>query len=153
MLYNIEYYRRVHCLVQRYSRHYEFIIALGSALGGGAGLGILANKYMAIPCGVITATSVVLAIAKQSYDWPGRARFAVDIIDKSGKLSGKLKLLIEDICAKKEWSDEFEKLYSQIRADIANFPQDSSPQLPEKVTIEIQKAIIEREHPATWWRG
>jgi hypothetical protein len=152
-IYDVEYYKRQHVDIARYSQHYEFVIALGGALSGGTGLGILASPWMAAPCGVITAASLIFTVAKQTYDWPGRMQFAVNMIDEYGRLSGKFRSLVEDIWTREDWTDEFEKTFIALREEATALPQDIYPQLKADVRNEIQSAIVARENPASWWKG
>lgn len=108
---------------------------------------------MAAPCGVITVAALVVTAAKKAYDWPGQNSFAVDMIDRNGKLAGKLKSLIDDIWVVRDWTDEFEKTYGVLRTEISGLPEDSSPRLKDSIRNNIQTAIIERENPASWWKG
>jgi hypothetical protein len=151
-LYAIEYYKRVYKDVRSYSRHFDFIISLSGALSGGSGLGILASPWMAIPCSIITAAAVIFTVARQTYDWPARAAFAVDMIEKNGTLSGKLKNFVQDIQVTRAWNTEFDKRFDEIRSEVSNLPADKFPELSLTVRSSIQNEIIERECPQTWWK-
>jgi hypothetical protein len=107
---------------------------------------------MAVPCSIITATALIFSVAKQTYDWPAKAGFAVDMIERNGRLSGKLNNLVQDIKASKTWSSEFEKSFDEMRLEINSLPQDKYSELGLPIREGIQKEIIERENPAAWWK-
>jgi hypothetical protein len=151
-VYEIDYYKKMYNDTIRYSRHFDFVIALSAALGGGSGLGILASSWMALPCSIITATALIISVAKQTYDWPAKAGFAVDMIERNGRLAGKLNNLVQDIQASRGWSSEFEKSYDELRLDINYLPQDKYSELSLSVREKIQEEIIRRENPAAWWK-
>jgi hypothetical protein len=150
--YHVEYYRTYYGRIQDNSRIFEFVIALSALLSGGSGLGILATQWMAVPCGVITAFAVIFTAAKQTFDWPGKANFCVEMVDKNGRLAGQLKILVDDIKAARSWTNEFAKSFDTLRTEIANLPQDKLPKLPPEEQNRMQTGIIESEQPQHWWK-
>jgi hypothetical protein len=151
-LYDIECYKRVYNDTEKYGRHFEFVIALSGALSGGSGLGILASSWMAIPCSILTAIALILSVAKQTYAWPKRASFAVDMIERNGRIAGKLKDLVQDIQAFQNWNAEFQKRFDAVRSEINTLPAYIGPELNVQIRSSIQDEIINSERPEMWWK-
>jgi hypothetical protein len=151
-LYHGEYYKTMNSDVTTYARHFDFVIGLSAALSGGSGLGILGSPWMAVPCSLLTGASVVLTVAKQSYDWPAKSNFAAEMLEKNGRVAGKLKRLVEDIQATRKWTPEFEKQFSELRSEIDNMPQNKFPQLKLATRERLQDDIVRRETPKECWK-
>jgi hypothetical protein len=150
-MYYIDYYRLVNKGVTDYAKHLDFLIALGAALGGGSGLGILASPWMAVPCGIITSASVVLSAAKQSYNWPEKSRFCSDMMQKYSVIYSQCRRVFEDVQATTIWDTKCEEVFLEIRKKKDELPVDLLPELDISVRRKIQNEIVVREEPQKWW--
>ncbi|WP_431284653.1 hypothetical protein ACQW02_07550 [Humitalea sp. 24SJ18S-53] len=151
-IYYVEYYRMMNSKVADYARHLDFLIALGAALGGGAGLGILASPWMALPCGIITGASLVVSAAKQSYNWPEKSKFCSDMMTRYSAIAAQARRLCEDLQAARSWSPEFEAAFQAIRKQLDEIPVDQYPEMDVTLRRKIQADIVTREAPQAWWK-
>jgi hypothetical protein len=151
-IYGIDYYRLMNKKVTDYSKHLDFVIALGAALGGGSGLGILASPWMALPCGIITSASVVVSAAKQAYNWPEKSKFCSEMMHRYSLTNGQCKRLFEDLQAIRVWNTNFEESFLEIRKTLSEFPVDEIPELDISIRRKIQNEVVVREAPQNWWK-
>ncbi|OJX70439.1 hypothetical protein [Magnetospirillum sp. 64-120] len=151
-VYATDYFSEVHRATMTYGRFFDFAIGLGAAISGGSGLGILAHPSFAWLCAVITTLSIILTVAKSSYDWPGKMKMAAEMTEKYGTLSGKYQMLIEDINYVEQYSEKFEKIFQKLREEQALISTIPSPVLGEEKQREIQAAIKKRIPYKDWWR-
>jgi hypothetical protein len=150
-LYSRDYYRAFHSNTTKYAKSFDFAIALGSAVSGGTGLGILANPAFGWVCGSVTTLSVLLSVAKGVYDWPGKTKFAIDRIQFYENLYSKYRALVDDIGAAREWNSDFAARREALR-DRAN-PDAPDPygELSGAQRGTIQNAIKARINYKDWW--
>ena len=150
-VYDIDYTLERHNSLASRSKHIDFLIGIGAAASGGSGLSILASPDFAWLCIPLTTISTVGAIAKGSYDWPGRLQKYIETIQFIAPINHGLKLLTEDIQASKNWKNEFEVAFEKLRNDLAKKPIDMTKDLPLQVRRKIQDAIKHRLIYTTWW--
>jgi hypothetical protein len=151
-MYYIEHYRAMNKKVTDYSKHLDFVVALGAALGGGSGLGILGSTWMAVPCGIITAASVIVGAAKQAYNWPEKSKFCSDMMLRNFAISSECRRLFEDLQVAKLWDPAFEASFLEIRKKLDELPIDQMPELSSSIRSQIQQDIVRREEPQKWWK-
>lgn len=147
-----DYFKEVGRRVTRYAPHFDFAIGLGAALAGGSGLGILSNPNFAWLCGLLTTASVILTVAKSSYNWPARLKLASEMTEKYGRLSGKYLLLVDEMNYAREFNEGFEKTYVALRNEELQFSQEDYPDLSIDTERKIQTAIKQRIPYSEWWR-
>lgn len=150
-VYATDYFKEVGRRVTRYAPHFDFAIGLGAALAGGSGLGILSNPNFAWLCGILTTASVILTVAKSSYNWPTRLNFASEMTEKYGRLSGKYLLLIDEMNYAKSFNDGFDKTYVALRNEELQFSPENYPDLSIDTQQKIQAAIKRRVPYPNWW--
>jgi hypothetical protein len=150
-VYEEDYYKAVHSEAVSYGKHFDFLIGLGGALSGGSGLGILADSRIAWICGIITACSLVLTVAKSNYDWPKKVEGAVKNIDFHSKMARSYLNLIEDMNYQRQWTDRFNEQYENLRAQRANAPAQLLPLLGIGARRDIQNQIKDRINFKQWW--
>jgi hypothetical protein len=151
-IYYIDYYREMNNKISEYTKHMDFLIALGGALSGGSGLGILASQWMAIPCGIVTGASIILSAAEKSYDWPGKSKKVFDYMQKYSVLYTEYRNLFEDVQASRLWNSEFERRFLASRERLDDIPLDEFPSLNLSIRERIQQEIEVRENPKSWWK-
>ena len=147
-----DYYKVFHATTTRYANVFDFAIALGSALSGGTGLGILANPAFGWLCGGITSLSVLLSIAKGVYNWPGKTKFAIERVQFYGSLYGKYQALVDDMNAAREWNDKFASQREALRVSANSGTADAFGDLSMDKQRAIQQGIKARIKYKEWWK-
>jgi hypothetical protein len=150
-LYAVEYYRCVNQRNFRYSRHFEFAIALGTALSGGSGLGVFSYPQLAWVCSVFASISLILTAAKAAYDWPGRIKKVSELIEKFSKTGAKVGLLVEEVDLDQKWSKAVDERYRAILQEESEIIEGEREKLPEDVERRIQNDIRTRSRCESWW--
>lgn len=151
-IYEIDYNHEKHARLAEKSKHIDFLIALGAASSGGSGLvGILSSiDGLAWLCGLLTTISTVGALAKGTYDWTGRLKASLDMIEFYTPLKHGLEGLREDIIAKGGWCDDFEQRYTDLRASLAQVPVSVGKGLAIEEQRKIQNRIKNRLNYKSW---
>ena len=150
-IFAMDCYHERHVRLAERSKHLDFLIAAGTAMTGGSGLGILAAPEFAWACGSLTVISTLGGIVKSSYGWAGRLQIYHERLKILAPISLRYKSLIEDIQASESWNSGFESRYAKLRDDLKAMPVDAFKELPIKTKREIQNAIKDRESYKTWW--
>lgn len=150
-VYATDYFKEVHRQIMQFAKHFDFAIGLGAAVSGGSGLGILRDPRFAWVCAALTTMSVVLTIAKTSYDWPGKLKSSSDLVEKYGRLSGKYQILVEDMNYRKSFGDDFDSAYKKLRDEELGFSPSLYPSLSLEKQRQIQSAIKQRIDYRAWW--
>ncbi len=151
--FQVEYYTTLRDRTSRYAKHFDFLIGLGAAGSGGSGLGILGDPRFAILCGILTSLSVILAIAKSTYDWQGRIAKSTELFDYYRPIALQYSQLIDDLNYHKDLDSEREALHLKLRADTSNAPVDPYPALKEKDKELIKDFVRDRVDRTGWWKG
>jgi hypothetical protein len=146
-----EYYRDRHGKTTRYAKHFDFLIALGSAGSGGSGLGILGDPRFAWLCGIVTTVSFILSAAKSQYDWQGRVQNSLKMEEFYGPISTKYKHIIDDMNVARAWNEDFEQRYLTLREEAEHSPQDPYPSYPDKALRVIQNRVKAQIPYERWW--
>lgn len=145
------YYRKRYDHLITTSQHFDFVIALGAALSGGTGLGILADARFAWVCGVVTAASVLIAAFKGGYKWPEKLKVTLEILSTLSKLNAQASNLVDDIQHRKTWNDDFEARYKKLRDEYAAVPVYPFPHWSDEKLREIQNDIKNRKEYRKFW--
>ena len=151
--FQVEYYTTLRDRTSRYAKHFDFLIGLGAAGSGGSGLGILGDARFAILCGILTSVSVILAIAKSTYDWQGRIAKSTELLGYYRPIALQYNQLIDDLNYNKKLDSEYEALHLKLRADTINAPVDPYPALKEKDKKSIKKSVRNNIDRTKWWTG
>jgi len=151
-VYSTDYFKAVHHATSRFGTLFDFAIGLGAAVSGGSGLGILADPRFAWACGIITTVSIILTVAKTTYDWPGKLKFASDMVEKFGRLSGKYEILIDEIRYRRVFNQQYDETYRKLRDEEVTFSPALFPPMSIEKQREIQNAIKQRIDYKSWWR-
>ena len=147
-----EYYRERHSTSLETSNHFDLIVGLGAALSGGSGLGILANPAFAWVCGTLTSASVLAAVVKQSYRLDEKARASLERVALYGGARIEYLSLVQDVQAKKQWNEEFETRFSEMRSRFAKYSPFPYSHWDEERLRAIQNKIKNREDYEKWWK-
>ena len=115
-------------------------------------MGILADPRFAWLCGFITTASIVLTVAKTTFDWPGRLKYATEMVEKYGRISGKYQLLIEDLNYRQVFNAELDDAFKKLREEELDFARDDYPKLKVELQEAIQDAIRKRINYGKWWK-
>jgi hypothetical protein len=150
-LFSRDYYKAVYSKTIQYSKVFDYSIGLGSAMSGGSGLGILANPNFAWVCAILTTISVLLSVAKGVWDWPGKAKFALERVQFYDECYSGYQSLIDDINVAKEWTLEIAKRRIDLRQKNTSSTPDPYPELSKKAQREIQNSIKSRINYTSWW--
>jgi hypothetical protein len=151
--YRVDYYAFVRDRTSRFAKHLDFAIGMGALGSGGSGLGILGDPQFAWLCGILTTLSLILAVAKSNYDWPGRISKATELLEYFRSIATQYRNLIDDLNYRKTLSAEFETLHLKLRSDSLNAPADPYPSLSNKKQQKIQESTNSRINRAEWWKG
>lgn len=146
-----DYYRKRHEETVGYARHLDFLISLGTGIGGGTGLGILADPRFAWLCGIFTAISLVLSIAKATYNWPGKLDQSMKMVELYSRLSLRYRQLVEDIRYKRDWNDDFEKRFAELRRENEEIGPYDYPHWDDKKLRAVQEKVKARIKYENWW--
>ncbi len=95
--------------------------------------------------------AVILALAKNYYDWHGRIRNSLELAGFYTELSVQYKHLVDDINYRRCWDDEFDARHVQLRTRLEKPPDDPYPTYSEKELRVIQKRIKDRADYRSWW--
>lgn len=151
--YKVDYYAFVRDRTSRYAKHLDFAIGMGALGSGGSGLGILGDQKFAWLCGILTTVSIVVAVAKSNYDWPGRISKATELMEYFRGIATQYRHLIDDLNYHKTLNPDFETLHLKLRSNSLNAPPDPYPSLSEKHRRAIQEATNSRIDRSGWWKG
>ncbi len=152
IIFKLMHYEVQHAHTTKYSRHFDFAIGLGAAGSGGSGLGILADPLFAVPCAVITSVSVILAIAKNHYDWHGRVKTLLEMIQFYQPLATEYEYLVHDMNHARKWEQEFDKTHRRLRETLRHAPNNPYPHLKEDELRAIQNRVKHRIPYSKWWK-
>jgi hypothetical protein len=153
-LYVCDYFRAVRSGISWWSRHLDFLIALGGTGGGTTGfIGTVAKMpELAWICGPLTIFGGALAVAKSVYGWGKDITSANKVIEDYGRLSMQYRYFIDDINAQKKWDATFRKRAEDLRQTRIRITPLDYPMLDLAKRKEIQASIRQSEDRSKWWK-
>lgn len=152
--YVYEYMRAVKSATWWWSRHLDFLIALGSAGGGAAGfVGMVAKMpELAWVCGPLTVVSAGLNVAKSVYGWGKSIDVANKAIGDYGKLVMQYRYLVDDLNAQKKWATDSRKKSDELRQTRLRVAPHDFPDLDITQQTKIQELIKKKNDRSGWWK-
>jgi hypothetical protein len=153
-VYEVEYYRAVFDETIRYSKFFDFIMALGAAFSGGSGVVAAINKSEtgAWVCGILATATVVLTAAKAAYNWPEQITQASTAIEFYSRLATGYYNLSEDVRYQRELTSEHAEMMKKLGEQASGAPKITLRSLPDVRRRAIQDSIKARIPFKEWWR-